>query len=434
MRLIRSIIIIVLALAAFPCIGQENRLFDDVSFMADSVLTRYPGSDGDFAVRQYITNRFIASGLEVEVQSFDITEYVWGEGMMQLFNSYDYINFDFGEDFAVSGQSQADTLSSEYVVIQGTLADSLHFLMNGKIAIILPRKSHSNNKVITISEANQAGAKAYITVLRPDMKVNINPSKGHHRQPHSIPILSISYNTLENLIPVSLLQVNEDYIYEAPPSQKLRLAVRRHEKHLQAVNLIGCRKGVSGQYIIIGAHYDSLLPDPKTGCLRPGANDNASGVAVLLSLVDKLNKIPLQDNILFVAFGGEEKGLLGSMSFLNKITFDKEVVKEMINLDMLGLMQNQELYYRQYNNAQVDPSDIDSSKFTLIEGGDFMSDYYSFAAAGVPTSYFYTGEDKMIHTSGDTSDRLNYGGMVDILEFLVDYISALSFIKPVSGN
>ena len=189
-----------------------------------------------------------------------------------------------------------------------------------------------------------------------------------------------------------------------------------------AANIIGEKTGFGSKYLVIGAHYDTCGPDSLDGGPKPGANDNASGVAALMALARFFSKTETRHNILFIAFGGEEKGLLGSEYFVSHLPIDAAMIDEMINLDMLGCMKLDTLYYRQVNSVLIEPSELRYDNLVLKSDKGPVSDYYSFANAGIATTNFHTGEDTTIHTSADTSGRLNYDGLANILDYLINYI------------
>ena len=88
----------------------------------------------------------------------------------------------------------------------------------------------------------------------------------------------------------------------------------------------------------------------------------------------------------------------------------------------MGKMKDEKLFFRQFHQTTVRPDKIRVPGLILTEGTDGGSDHADFVDSGIAASYFHTGNDPTIHTSDDTSDRLNYEGMVQILKFLVDYI------------
>lgn len=406
------------------CPGQEEELRRTVAFLADSVGNRYPASNGDMVVRSRIAQEFASYGLECETQDFDVVEYMWGDGKLLLQKDNTVTHFNYGTDFVVASRSAADTLSSEYVVVLGALPDSLLGLMRDKVVVALLRSDRG--KIPQISEMIQAGARAIIYVQPPEFKVKETISKGNRiSQSRTIPVLYVNNEELSVFITQSTADSLSGHIFVAPPSYKIQIATRHYEKHLQAANIIGVKRGQGEKYIVVGAHYDTLAPDPENGETRRGANDNASGVAIMMSLAKRLSVTETRHNIFFVAFGGEEKGCLGSMHFVAQMPFEKDDLDEMINLDMLGRMEQRVLYFNQTNEPQIKPTDLRPTTLVLAEGDDSLSDYYDFFKAGIATSYFHTGKDLFMHSPEDSSDRLNYDGMADILDFLADYILAI---------
>ena len=414
---------------ALTCNGQTNWLHKEVAFLADSVGNRYPSSAGDRQVRAHIMKRFSECNLECHEQPFEIVEYVWGEGSMQLLEDGIEKEFIFGKDFDVSGRSAANTLDASYVVVAGTLPDSLYYHIRDKVVICLQKSpaGGAGARVLSISDVMRAGGLAMISVHPQGMKITHRKSKGNRSyQPHHIPMLSLDFDMLSAFIPQSVADsMTAGSIYNAPASKRIRIATSHYEKRIPAANVVGLKRGAGNKYIIVGAHYDTCEPDEGTGEIRRGANDNASGVAVMMTLAERLSRIETRNNILFVAFGGEEKGFLGSMHFVSHLPFNKDDVVEMINLDMVGRMENDVLYYKQYNDVRLNPTGVRQGELVLSEREGGLSDYYDFANAGIPVTYFHTGEDPVIHTSADTSDRLNYEGMDTIQLFMFNYIIAV---------
>lgn len=417
-----SILISIYALCAF---GQTDELRNEVVFLTDSIGNRYPASEEDLRVRKHLLRKFADYGLECYEHTFDITEYMWGEGSLKLTIDNIMTPFIFGKDFVVQSRSATDTLSAEYIVILDAIPDSCQCLMQGK-AVICPYKGEKG-RTPTIAEMERAGAVAAIYVNPPQRNVMPTVSKGGRiHNTHKIPVLSINSSELTAFIPDSIADTLTGCIYAASPSHRIQIATKHHENHLQAANIIGTKKGSSDDYIIIGAHYDTVASDKESGNTMRGANDNASGVAMLIALAKRMSGIETRHNIMFIAFGGEEKGCLGSKEFVARMPFRKEYVREMINLDMVGQLEQGWLYYRQFNNPEIKPESITSPALHLTEGEDALSDHYDFAKENMPATYIHTGRDPVAHTADDTGDRLNYDGMAEILEFLDNYIMALS--------
>ncbi len=417
-------IAIIFLISAFQCLGQVEELRRDLTFLADSVGNRYPGSAGDLKVREYIARQFTSIGMEYEEQYFDIVEQIWGDGSLRLVADGTVINFASGDDFVVRGRSANDSLSAEYVVVLDSLPDASRSIMLGKAVVCLSRGRVGRTP--TIHEMERAGALAVIYVHPAGKGLGSGVSKGgRNHEPYKIPVLTLSHDALARFLPQTVVDTLTTNVYVAPPSHLIQLTSRHHEKRIKSANIIGLKRGSNDEYIIVGAHYDTISPDPGSGEFRRGANDNASGVTLMMALARRLCQTETSHNILFVAFGGEEKGRLGSMYFTSRMPLGENAVTEMINLDMLGRMENQRLYYKQINSTKINLSNRECTKLFLTEGQDAASDHYDFAMKGIPVSYFSTGEDPAIHTSSDTSDRINYEGISLALDFLIEYVIGL---------
>jgi hypothetical protein len=189
--------------------------------------------------------------------------------------------------------------------------------------------------------------------------------------------------------------------------------------------------------IVIGAHYDHLGMG-KEGSLHAdgpaihnGADDNASGVAVMLGLASELRKAKLENNVLFIAITGEEKGLWGSNYFVKNPTIDLSSVNFMINMDMVGrLSDDRGLVINAVGTSPVWVSTIDKLnggrfKVTTSESGIGPSDHTSFYLADIPAVHFFTGAHEDYHKPSDDAGLLNYEGMLKIEGFIKDMIMEL---------
>jgi Zn-dependent M28 family amino/carboxypeptidase len=199
--------------------------------------------------------------------------------------------------------------------------------------------------------------------------------------------------------------------------------------------------------IVIGAHYDhlglggrySLSPEKKEP--HVGADDNASGVAVVLELARALmaERHELRRNVVVALFSGEESGLLGSSHFVKEIEAGKlqaikpKEVLAMLNLDMVGRLRE--------NRVQVLGADTAAEWKDLIgaacsaarvdcpevrDGGFGPSDQMSFFVAGVPVLHFFTGSHTDYHKPTDTPDKINAAGAAQIGSIVANITRALS--------
>ncbi|MDT0557995.1 M28 family peptidase [Ichthyenterobacterium sp. W332] len=206
-------------------------------------------------------------------------------------------------------------------------------------------------------------------------------------------------------------------------------------------NVIGFIDNNAKTTVIIGAHYDHLgyggegsLYRDKDKAVHNGADDNASGVAVMLHLADRLNiknaDIKDNNNYLFMAFSGEEMGLLGSNYFSKNPTIDAESINYMINMDMVGRLKADSTLAVYGTGTspmfkQTIKANNDTFKIVENESGVGPSDHTSFYLIDVPVLHFFTGQHEDYHKPGDDSEKLNYEGMNLISDYLFDIISDL---------
>lgn len=411
-------------LVSLQAFGQESRLKQTVTFLADSVGNRFPGSNGDLIVQRFISNKFTTIGLDHLIQEYEFSDSIWVDGQLELINDNNRISLFEGKQFDVSASSPSDTFLSDYIVVLDTIPDSLFYIMNNRV--VISPIGNKGGSTLDITTAIKAGARAFFFITRNGFETRKRTIKGgRSTEAKTIPIVNINHSVADYLLPPQILDTLKSNIYIPPSGYKVCLSTKRHEKLIHPANIIGIKKGRSDKYIIVGAHYDALSPDPGSGTLRRGANDNASGVAVMLELARRFATVQTQNNIVFVAFSAEERGCIGSRYFVKNMPIDKNSIIEMINLDMVGKMKEELLFFNQSNDPAINPTTVYSKGVSPIKGNSYLSDHYDFSLLGISTTYFHTGEDPDIHTINDTSNNLNYNGMAKITDFLYQYICHL---------
>ncbi|MDP5106214.1 MAG: M28 family peptidase [Polaribacter sp.] len=202
-------------------------------------------------------------------------------------------------------------------------------------------------------------------------------------------------------------------------------------------NVIGFIDNKAENTVIIGAHFDHLgfggegsLYRDSIKAIHNGADDNASGVAILLNLASKLKGKNTKNNYLFITFSGEEMGLLGSNYFVKNPTIDTKKVSYMINMDMVGrLKKDAALAVYGTGTSPIFKQTLQShnDKFKLIqqESGVGPSDHTSFYLNDMPVLHFFTGQHEDYHKPGDDSEKLNYEGMYLIADYIFNIITDL---------
>lgn len=216
-------------------------------------------------------------------------------------------------------------------------------------------------------------------------------------------------------------------------------------KSLAATNLIAQTNASKPCKIIITAHYDHLgfgtihSREVFKTKIHNGADDNASGLAVLLALAKRFmqEEKELDFSILFICFSAHETGLFGSKAFIeeyNQNSNDKlKEIEYVFNLDMVGrldtLQNTYPLYFRipKSNRESIwKNEDLPISKEKLrivIKPSETALDDSCFYQLQIPSATFSTGLHQDYHTSNDDAEKINYRGMLKIILFLEEYIS-----------
>src|SRR5690606_9657054 len=186
-----------------------------------------------------------------------------------------------------------------------------------------------------------------------------------------------------------------------------------------AHNVLGYMNNKKKTTIVIGAHQDHLghnefggSRETEGGLIHNGADDNASGVAMMLQLMRaiKKNKKLRKHNYLFVAFSGEEQGLLGSNYFVKHPTIDTSKIAFMMNFDMVGRLDSSRkalmiygvgtspVWDKSVASIKTDTADI---HIKTTESGTGASDHTSFYFANIPVLHFFTGQHADYHKASD---------------------------------
>lgn len=222
------------------------------------------------------------------------------------------------------------------------------------------------------------------------------------------------------------------------PHQEVTYTVVGNDSTITGTNVIGYLDNKAPYTVIVGAHYDHLgygaegsLYRGEEKMIHNGADDNASGVAMMLNLASKLEDADKGNNYLFIAFSGEEMGLLGSNYFTKHATIDLTKANYMLNMDMVGrLKQDSTLAVYGIGTSPILKQVIEdsNSKFKIIEkeSGVGPSDHTSFYNSDIPVLHFFTGQHEDYHRPSDDADKLNYGGMDAISNYIFEIVTELN--------
>ena len=208
-------------------------------------------------------------------------------------------------------------------------------------------------------------------------------------------------------------------------------------------NVIGLLPGETDELVVLGAHFDHLgLQErgwgatDKTPVIHNGADDNASGTSGMLEVARLLAAGPkLRRGILFMAYSGEELGLLGSRHFVDKPTVDLGRIKAMVNFDMIGRLRGRELLIYGTTTAKELPALVESAadeagidiRVTAALPGN--SDHDSFLKKDIPVLFPFTGLHKQYHRPDDDWELIDADGAVSIIQMFASITADLASME-----
>jgi len=457
-----------------------------IGFLAsDSLQGRKPGTPGEITAATYIRDCFSKAGLKLMYdngfQKFEIVADVQpGINNSIVFDGY---SAQQGKDFTPLSFSASATVNAT-VVFAGygfdIDLDSLKWNdfknidVKGKWAIILrgdpePDKPNSaflaygqeRSKVLT---AKDKGAAGVLLVSPSDLeKSDVIMHMQYDKSPSDagIPVFSITRALADKLLAsmnytIAALE-SEMKENKKPVSLYLDPVVTATSDLVKtrviAHNVVGLLEGsdpvLKNEFVVIGGHFDHLgmggegSGSRATGetAVHNGADDNASGTAGVIELAQKLasNRKALKRSFIFVAFTGEEMGLLGSKEFVNKPPVDLKMVNAMINMDMIGRLNPESKTISIGGTGTSVQSDsilrkLEAGrpfKVAYSTDGYGPSDHASFYSSNIPVFYFSTGAHDDYHTPADDSEKLDYAGEVAVLDMIFDLSEIVSSGKKL---
>jgi aminopeptidase YwaD len=459
-----------LALILISCSGTGKKavttseLTDHIKYLSsDSLKGRMTGSAGDSLAASYIRNRLSSYGFVPlsgdGFQRFKVTDKVIpGPNNSMKINN---ISFKSGEDFLPFSFSENVSVEAN-VVFNGygfnINTDSLKWNdydktnVKGKWVLVLRGDpdpdntmnkyapySSDRNKALTAKDMGAAGIllvagetidkdDKFDPLAKNEFSVGIPAFRIKRAVADKILIKSkLSIADLEKKLNKSLkpgsftagiiLFASSDIIHEFANTRNVVMLLPGEDKKLK------------NEYIIMGAHFDHLgmggtgssSRKADTVAVHHGADDNASGVAMMLELAQKFafTKGSHNRSIICIAFTGEERGLDGSRYFVDNPGIDLSKVDIMLNYDMVGrLNATKDMQINGVGTAEglkeraVALCDTNLLKLNFTEAGSGPSDHSSFYSKEIPVLFFTTMPHDDYHTPSDTWDKINYKGMV----------------------
>src|SRR6266851_7992687 len=486
-----------------------NRLQQIIAYLASDALEgRRTGTPGANDAAHYIAGEFSLLGLrpgmqmagpartrgEVRARYLQPFPYVasveLGKNNLLMNDPHrrdDQAPFTVGTDWMPLGFSSSSDVCSSDLVFAGYGISSAELKysdyavsnVNDRIAVVFdgtPDGDNPHGQFVSAGQvrfkaaaARAAGARALLIIANED---KLSDSRYSHLRYDNageagIPIAAISRQSAARILgDLAALEKSADARTAAASNRSTRghnlnLVIDVIRRESPSFNVIGILPGsdpnLKNETIVIGAHYDHLgLGGEGSGSLsaRPGihhgADDNASGVAGLIELARMLSSQKPRRTIVFIAFSGEEEGLIGSSYYVNHPIVSLANTVAMINMDMIGRLKEKSLIIGGVGTAQewrgwidqenppvgmtqtigmkttgvdVTPRQPAGSAFkefeiTLNEDGYGPSDHSEFYAKQVPVLFFWTGTHNDYHKPSDTADKINYEGEARIVDLV----------------
>jgi acetylornithine deacetylase/succinyl-diaminopimelate desuccinylase-like protein len=459
-----------------------DELRNHIRFLAsDSLQGRKTAEPGNEAACNYIASAFQSYGLAPAgdngsyLQRFEVlTDLKAGSGnALSATVTGRATAYEPEKDFRPVAISADGSVRGTLVFAgYGISSDSLQFDeyagldVKGKIVMVLrftPDMGKSDSKFTgwealyrKAMTARDKGAVGVIVVTGPadEESAQLIPLRLERRnQDVGIPVVNVSSTAAQALLSAAgaadSLRVLQQRIYDTKKPASFALGnveVSMTTKLLKIMsptaNVAGLLKGSGPELVVIGAHFDHLgLGGPGSGSLKPdtsavhhGADDNASGTAGLLELAQYFSsqKETHRRSILFLAFTGEEMGLLGSAYYVGHPEMPLEATAAMINLDMIGRMKDSTVIVEGVGTAAefekiLRDADADSSFHLKLKAGGFgPSDHASFTGKKVPVLFFFTNLHEDYHRPSDTWDKIHYSEEQRLLAYVAKVAKAVT--------
>jgi Peptidase family M28/PDZ domain len=480
----------------------KEEIFQHIKYLAsDDMEGRFPGTRGDSLTESYIADEFKKYGLKPfgdkgYKEPFEMVTQMQLNGVndFKIELNGNEISYEAEKDFIPFGFSGKGRIEGDLVFIgYGISAPEQNYDdykdingneidINGKILVMMKYSPGGNDphnnpfekyeparfKTLNARDGNAAGIIIINGPNAGDDKL-MKMTYDNVLQDAGLPVINCKREIIENIFKVNgldFLQIqNEIDSTKIPNSFALENAHAVIETNIESVrvttdNILAFIEGndpvLKNEVIVIGAHKDHLgygqygsLYRGNDKQIHNGADDNASGTAGLLEIAQKFSahKNKLKRSLLFISFGAEEAGLLGSAFFTKSQIFEKLNIIAMLNMDMIGRMSDDKLIIYGTGTSSIWNGVIDSLnqpyKFniTKIPDGYGPSDHSSFYAKNIPVLHFFSGTHLDYHTPTDDYEKINSEGGAEIANLVYDIAMDLDrmngkpdFIKVVSNN
>ncbi len=453
---------------------STDELKSHIKYLASEELAgRYPGTEGDQLSADYIARQFKDLGLKPltknYLQPFEVATSVGlGENNFLVYEGdsavlrKDFIASSIAEDAALKSGICFVGYGFDINTNEIQWNDYEGMDVNGKWVLVLKgepeidslqspyiRFSKDHFKVMTAKDHGAAGV-LFVAGQHFSMR-DVLDEPSRKTTTAGIPVIQLSRQFTNKILEESKIEDLEKELNtkRKPLSFALNKTLEAQSdidiKKAKTYNVIAYIEGTDAalkdEFVVIGGHYDHLgmggegSSSRRQDTIAPhyGADDNASGVAALIELAEKFAaQKQNKRSLVFIAFGAEEMGLLGSEYFTEKEIIDSGKISAMINLDMIGRLKAD-------NSLSI--GGVGSSKEALeilennLLAGQFKigtsnegygpSDHASFYKKDIPVFFISTGAHLDYHTPADTYDKINFPGLKTVGDYVYELATAV---------
>jgi len=462
----------------------KNELKEHISFLASEECEgRKPGTKGDLLASEYIRKELLKNGLKPlgknAFQQFDVLVSVkYGTDIKFSVGNK---KFEFKKDFLPLTESGNSTATGKVVFAgYGLDIESKNVKWNdfenidvsGNWVMILMGSPSDKGKFMFMDGlrdklGNAKEKKALGVILVNGHRYNkdddlIELSKNLSRKIRfKFPVINVK-REIANMIlapgDLTVKELEEHFYSEQIPcsfetgitvSASVNLVTEKNKTQNIVALIEGTDPELKKEYIVIGAHHDHLgyggpasgSRVPDTNAIHYGADDNASGVATVIEIAEKLqaNRKNLKRSVIAITFASEEQGLVGSKYFVNHPIVDLKDIKAMFNFDMVGRLDKREKRITIAGTGTgaglqkiIKMHNKNGLKIKTSKSGFGPSDYASFYSKNIPVIAINTGLHTDYHTPADKVDLINFEGQKTVSDYAYSLIIKIANLeKPL---
>lgn len=423
----------------------KARLKQDIEVLASEAFEgRESGTPGEVLAAEYIKTRMQEIGLkpvfgDSYFQHFTFSGgWAWGDNNKL---EVDGTSFEHGEDFFTLPGSASKELTAQVYDAGNGLA-SLGVIeygkeepdFTGKIYLVEYYLSSEMEMTIGMSVRESVERRIEHAVRKGASGIMFKNTIEGREDPRMD--LRVSTDQLD----IPAIFVKEDALAHLAENKEKAVYVSTslERPEVPSLNVAGYIDNNAATTVVIGGHFDHLgyggrsSRSPGVQAIHYGADDNASGTAGVLEAARYLSNSTLtNNNYLFIAFGAEEKGLVGSRHFTASSDYDISRINYMFNLDMIGRVTENRLSLIGTGSSPVWDGLIERNApehltISKSQGGIGGSDHSAFYLQNIPVIFFFSGVHEDYHMPGDTPDKINYEGAYDVMTFIYSLVSEVN--------